>query len=232
MTAANDHRLRVATWNIHRCVGLDRRHDPDRVLSMIEAMDADVVALQEVPTRTRHRALRQLLEGHAGYHALIEDTLPDSDSGFGNALLCRLPVLDASRVDLGVNGREPRCAIDARVQSAPSGALRILATHLGLSAEERRQQLERLRGLLQGEAALVLGDFNAWRGWPQAWPEGWQPQRHARAPRTFPAIAPLLRLDHILASPHLRIRGLRTWRESGMRLASDHLPVVAEIALR
>ena len=233
MSEQNAIRLRLASWNVHSCKGMDRRTDPDRTLAVIDALDADVIALQEVPTQSRHPALRALLDGDRGYHSLVETTLPDHADGFGNALLSRQPLQAAGRIDLGVSGRENRCAIQAKVAFESGGALHVIATHLGLNQRERREQLDRIQAHLNQatHACVVLGDFNTWLRWPAGELASLRDGQKLRYPRSFPAAAPLLRLDRILVSPPLSLSALRTWHAPGLRLASDHLPVVADVAL-
>ena len=226
--------LRVATWNIHACVGMDRRHDPERILAVIDALDADLLALQEVPLLSEHPELRALLDSRARYKVLFNNILTNHAHGFGNALLSRLPIIRSHRIDLAWPGREPRDALGAQVEMADGRRLQVLATHLGLKARERRWQYEQLaRSLMTDEGpALLMGDFNEW--WT---PPGKHLARRGLgvAPqsgrRSFPAPMPLLSLDHILTTPDLQVLDVRTWRGPGLRLASDHLPLVVDIAL-
>lgn len=231
----NDNRhLRVATWNIHACRGMDMRLDPDRTLAVIDALDADLIALQEVPTRTRHKRLLALLAGERCYHSVVETTLADHADGFGNALLSRLPLRSHSHLDLACTGREPRCAIAVDVAMSGGRQLHVVATHLGLRDGERREQLARIEARLsQGDhPCLLLGDFNTWLRTPGGCLSQWQNRPGPLRPRSFPALAPVLALDHIVAGPGVSLSALKAVRLPGLRLASDHLPLTANIELQ
>ncbi|MGA7297466.1 MAG: endonuclease/exonuclease/phosphatase family protein [Rhodanobacteraceae bacterium] len=233
MKGSQSDSVRVATWNIHACKGSDFRIDPQRTLAVIDSLDADLIALQEVPTRSQHPAFRALLNGDLGYHCLLETTLPDHPDGFGNALLSRLPVLETQRLDLSCPDREPRCAIDARIGVAGYGDLHVLATHLGLQARERHRQFDRLATRMEraDAATLLMGDFNDWRARPETrLAARGLVTRSSASRRSFPAWLPLLRLDHIVVGPGLRVNEGHSGQPSHWRHASDHLPLVAEIA--
>lgn len=182
--------LTIATYNIHACVGLDRRRDVGRVARVLCGLQADVIGLQEV-----------LGPGGPGTDADLEDMSvlplhPDSDPAdvdqlatfadalgcearaganlmrdgrrYGNALLSRHPIVSARRLSLARDGREPRGAIDALIRT-PLGAVRVIVTHFGLAGPERAWQAEHLAAMLQTprsdggkppRATVVLGDFN------------------------------------------------------------------------
>jgi endonuclease/exonuclease/phosphatase family metal-dependent hydrolase len=219
--------LRVATWNIHAGVGLDRRRQPVRIAAVLDAIDADIVALQEAPLDA---ATCAMLERNGGYRVVVAPTLRHRGEPFGNALLTRLPLARSTLVDLSHGHREPRVAIDAEVHDAAGRPLRVLATHCGLAGRERLAQIRRLAELLGDDAALpgvLLGDFNE----PRANGSRLRHLQHASnaTPPTFPAVLPFLSLDRIFACGGLELRELRTWRGARAWLASDHLPLVAEI---
>lgn len=157
-------RLVVATYNVHGCVGRDGRFDPGRTLEVLRGLDADVIALQELRWRPEE-ALHLLAEfgERLGYAALAGPTLMRPDGHFGNAILTRLAVRDVARVDLGVSGREPRGALDVRLDSG-GAMLRVVATHLGLRPGERRLQARRLLDRIGDPRmpVVLMGDLNEW----------------------------------------------------------------------
>jgi len=221
--------VRVATWNVHGAVGLDRRCDPARIARVIGELDADVVALQEVwAARGRTADLCALLEDAAGARCVFVPTFDKRGQPFGNALLTRLPLLHDAVLDLAVGRREPRNAIDAVVDAGGS-PLRFIATHLGLGSTERRVQFERLaRGLrAQPTPCVVLGDFNVWRG--QALFPALRELDRLRSPATFPSALPVVALDRVLAHAPLRVRERRVHASRAARIASDHRPLLATI---
>ncbi len=134
--------LSVATYNVHSCVGLDRRLDPGRVAGVIRGMAADIVALQEVDAQQRPAGYLDqwaFLAEAAGYHCIPGISLRTHRKLFGNALMTRHPIRAVRLHDLAVPGREPRGAIDADIEVGGS-LFRVIATHLGLRGAERRRQ--------------------------------------------------------------------------------------------
>lgn len=228
--------LKIATYNLHGCVGMDGRHDPERVLNVLRELDAAVLAVQELqwnPLESPH-----LLEHFAeslGYRAVPGPTLMNHTGQFGNALLTRLEVRNVRSIDLNIPGREPRNALDVILEYSPDG-LRVLATHLGLQPSERRQQVKRLLAYLaQADVDLptaLLGDINEWFLWGR--PLRWLHRHFTATPATatWPANLPVLALDRIWMRPRLDLLALGAHRTPLSRQASDHLPLWATLATR
>jgi endonuclease/exonuclease/phosphatase family metal-dependent hydrolase len=226
----------VATYNVHRCIGSDGRHDPDRVASVIRELDADVVGLQEVDAKPHiEHGLDQVeyLAAASGLTGIAGPTLKRHYGEYGNALLTRLPVRGVTLIDLSVGGREPRGAIDAEVDGH-GVRCRVLVTHLGLRRMERAQQLAHLVAApprWPGPALTVLlGDLNEWRGVAgvaRRLPEGFA----CVAARSFPARVPLLRLDAIAVHPAAHLQAVWAHATPLARIASDHRPVCAALSL-
>ncbi len=227
-------RLRVVSYNIHACVGRDRRRDPRRVAEVLRELDGDVVGLQEVDARpgpgTESMQMHYLANA-LGLEAVAGPTITRHDGHYGNALLTRRPLKAVRHVDLTVYRREPRGAIDAEldVDGVP---VRIIVTHLGLLPGERRLQVGRLLDVLSaGDQRIVVlcGDVNEWLsiGRPLRW-------LHARlgfrpALPTFPAAFPIFALDRVWVSPARALAALAPHASERARLASDHLPMFADI---
>jgi endonuclease/exonuclease/phosphatase family metal-dependent hydrolase len=230
--------LRIASYNIHKCVGTDSRFDPARVAAVIAELDADLVALQEADRRFGRR------EGTLDLAALARDTglvavpvamAPRSHGWHGNALLARgASVLGVQRLRLP--GGEPRGAVAADL-AFPAGRLRVVAVHLGLLRRHRMQQVKALLDHLaqQEEDAptLLMGDLNEWRVGPRSALrplersfEGIDP-----GPPTFPSRLPVLGLDRILCAPRGILGGVAAHHSPLARVASDHLPLTAWIDL-
>ena len=225
-------RLRLATWNIHGGVGLDRRFSPDRIARVIAELDADVVALQEFGSRNIDVDLRAHLEQATQSRAIVMPTFQKHGSDFGNVILTRLPTRDIVAHQLGVIGREPRNAIETVVDYG-SGSLRLIATHLGLRASERNAQIAQLRELLGARTDLptvLLGDFNEWRksGSLREFLPYFGP---ASSAATFPSPYPLAALDRIWVAPARTCIELRAHTSRSARIASDHLPLVVTLEL-
>jgi endonuclease/exonuclease/phosphatase family metal-dependent hydrolase len=140
----------VGTWNIHGAVGTDRRYVPTRIVGVLSELDADVMALQEVPHNddflARPRA-RDRLPRRRG--SAVQSTRDE----FGNAVLSRRAFDRVAHVDLTVDSHEPRGALDVRIDVGARDSLRVLATHLGLRPGERREQVKRLLAAVEVEGA-------------------------------------------------------------------------------
>lgn len=230
--------LTVATYNIHSCVGLDRRCNPDRIVAVIREIDADVIALQEVDARRRRRRRHwvdqfdYLIEA-TGLQGIAGRSLVQHSGSFGNALLSRWPIGEFRRLDISFgNWREPRGAIDAQIHTA-AGPVRVVATHLGLSLRERQSQvaalLEALDSFGDGGDCILLGDLNEWRRWGGSLRPLMERMQVSPLQPTFPAWRPMLPLDRIFTSNGTRFGDLEVHRSPLARLASDHLPLKAVI---
>ncbi|MGB5253824.1 MAG: endonuclease/exonuclease/phosphatase family protein [Sedimenticolaceae bacterium] len=223
--------LRVATYNAHDCIGRDGQYAPDRIAQVISALNADVVALQEITLDHAGDVLASL-EVATGLKA-IDGTLFERGVGrYGNLLLTRQPVISQLLHDISFAGKEPRGLIEAELE-LQGRSCRVYATHLGLASHERHQQLARI-GTLLGQsngAAILLGDFNVWFGIAAFRPlhDG---GFFATQVRSYPTWStPLLPLDRVFARAPATV--VKSWRseESPARMASDHFPIVADIRL-
>jgi len=226
--------MKLATWNVHRCIGRDGEKSPERCAAVLQEIDADVIALQELESRPGHELdVLAYLARETGARAIAGSTIIEKDGHYGNALLTRLPVRAVRRHDLSVSRREPRGALDVDLDLDRS-RLQVIATHLGLRPAERRQQVQRLLHLFDTrnqDLVVLTGDLNEWFLWgrPLRMLHGVFP--HAPHRRTWPAHAPLFALDRIWVHPHPALRTLAAHRSRLARVASDHLPVIAEIDL-
>lgn len=226
--------VRLASYNIHRCAGSDGRSDPGRIAAVLSELDADIIALQEVETGPGAGLdLLQHLSGELGMRALAGPTLLRGDARYGNALLARPALRAVARLNLAVDGYEPRGALLAEF-GPPGGPVRLCVTHLGLRCRERLIQCRRICQRLQQDppcsAHVLFGDLNLWL---PGEPAAQVLRRHfgpaAAGPRSYPARWPLLRLDRVLARAPARVAACWAHRSTLARRASDHLPVVATL---
>jgi endonuclease/exonuclease/phosphatase family metal-dependent hydrolase len=239
--AAETPPVRVVTYNIHKCVGVDGRYDPARVVAVLREIHADIACLQEVGARRgieRHSDQWSYLGEATGCRVILGTGIRDHRGRFGNAILTRFPILAARSIDLTVAGHEPRGAIDADLL-AGDRVLRVIATHFGLRAAERRLQANRLMTLLgetstvgrrEADAVLLMGDLNEWRGRSGAIRAFDRRLGPSAAERTFPSWMPVLALDRIYADGPAVLHGVSVYRSSLARLASDHLPLVGTLS--
>ena len=234
--------LRVATYNVHKCRGMDGRIRPDRVAEVLSEIDADIVALQEIvclegKRREDHQA--QYIAEELGYHAELGENRKHKGGAYGNLVLSRLPIHHAQNFEISVPGRERRGCLRADVRLHHGSLLHVFNVHLGTSYFERRKQARKLfdrevvthRHLLG--AKIILGDFNEWtKGMAsrlfQAHFKSGDLRSHLGHTKTYPGFLPVLHLDHIYFDKQLALNSLSLHRSRKARVASDHLPLVAE----
>jgi endonuclease/exonuclease/phosphatase family metal-dependent hydrolase len=228
--------LRVASYNIRKCVGLDRRRDPDRVLGIIAELGADAVALQEADRRLGERPAtleRGRIETITG---LVPVDLAANDISLGwhgNAVLLH-PEIKVERVRrLDLPGLEPRGAV--LIEAARDGrSFRMVAVHLGLTrAFRRRQLIEIAKAAAPRDAEMptvILGDMNEWR--KDRGLEPLAPVFTVHAPGlSFHAARPVAALDRIAVNRRMTLHGAGVHRSEVARIASDHLPVWADLKM-
>ena len=233
-------KIRVATYNIHRCRGMDRRVRPDRIARVLSTLDADIIAMQEVigasPDAVGHAAaLHQAIGGGA----VLAQARTLGEHAFGNLLLTRLPVVESRQYDITWRHREPR-VVQRVVVDATGVRIQVFNIHLGTGLRERRGQALLLGDILDrhyrpDDPAIVAGDFNEWMSGPVTallrtrfipcdLPTG-------RRRRSYPGVLPFLHLDHLYHSPHFQLVRVSLERTRETLVASDHLPLVAELRL-
>jgi endonuclease/exonuclease/phosphatase family metal-dependent hydrolase len=228
--------LRVASYNIHRCIGRDRQWHPGRIARVLQELDADIVGLQEVHSRSgasQESYQMKYLADVTGFQAVAGTTVLKSDSEYGNVLLSRYPVLDVRKLDLSVGNREPRGAVDAQIEVGDK-TIRIIVSHLGLGVIERRCQMKRLLAAVEADPlqlCVLLMDHNEWLPWGPVlrWCNKQFGQSHAI--KTFPAGFPMLALDRIWVQPADALVSVERYVSKASRVASDHLPIRANIDL-
>ena len=234
--------LRIATYNIHKCRGMDRRVLPERIAGVIRELKVDVVALQEVLREEGRDQFRILAESTGFKFACFGENRKHRGAAYGNALLSRFPIEHWKNYDITAGHREPRGLLRADLHLPGRMRLHVLNIHMGTGLLERRRQARRLLNqevLLSTDFSaprILLGDFNEWtRGLPTRmlsehfrsaeWTE--KPSRRGARRRTYPGVLPLLHLDHIYYDDALKLKTFRLHRTRTTLVASDHLPLVA-----
>lgn len=233
--------IRVATYNVHRCRGMDARTLPQRIASVIAGFDADVVALQEVVGASQNRPGQAAELGAAlGMGWVMAPTRHLRGALFGNVVLTRLPVKHHAQHDLSWKTCEPRGVQRVDIALDDHHVLHVYNAHLGTSLGERRVQADALATLVHDNRAhgpsVVLGDFNEWaRGLAtdilSARLESVDLTRFLRRKRTYPGLFPLLHLDHIYYKGKIEVTHVELVRTRQALMASDHLPLVADLKI-
>jgi endonuclease/exonuclease/phosphatase family metal-dependent hydrolase len=234
--------LRVVTYNIHRCRGMDRRTRPERIAAVLATIDPDVAALQEVigpgPSGTGHA---EALGAALGMGWVMAPARELRRHQFGNVVLSRYPIREHAQHDLSWKTCEPRCSQRVAIDLAGLGTLQVFNVHLGTAILERRDQARRLATWVHDRRVpgpkLVLGDFNEWsRGIAEdilaERLESVDLYPHLKRRRTYPGFFPVLHLDHIYFAGDVEVRRIELPRTRLAMVASDHLPLVADIRIR
>jgi endonuclease/exonuclease/phosphatase family metal-dependent hydrolase len=238
-------RLRVMSYNVHSCIGMDGRVSPRRIARVIAEQSPDLVALQELD----HGRLRSRGENQAsaiaqilGYHVTFLATVTRGAERYGHAVLSRWPIRTVKVAELPTRSfsiwPEPRGALWSRVFLG-NIPINVVTTHLGLSSSERLAQMQTLLGpdwlgpVLDTQAIVLCGDFNL--------PPGTAPYRLAadrlhdvasdgsEALHTFISSRPFARIDHIFVSSHFTTESVSVIRNYLTRVSSDHLPLLADL---
>jgi endonuclease/exonuclease/phosphatase family metal-dependent hydrolase len=229
--------FRVATYNVHKCRGIDRRISVDRIAQVIAAVAPTILAVQEITFLQATELSRRL-----GVPHVFGETRQLAGDPYGNAVFTALPVLSSESYELTVNGREPRQCLRATLSVFPNDPVHFFSVHLGTSLFERRQQADRLTSSAVLECPefrgrrIVAGDFNEWtRGRATQMLSqilvSADHARHLRRRTTYPALLPFLHLDHIYYDPRFHLAHLHLERTRTALLASDHVPLVADFTL-
>ena len=227
----------IASYNIHKGVGRDRRFDPHRTVMVIKEINPDVIALQEADRRFGNRSGLLDIDMLKRECGLVPVPLAFSQGGHGwhgNVILYRQGSVAAIR-QINLPGLEPRGALVVDLD-LPAGPLRIIAAHLGLLRRSRALQIAALISIAKprdDRPVLLMGDFNEWRLGNRSSLQGLAPAfgpLHAAIP-SFPSRFPVWALDRVFGYPSNLISSVTLHDTPLARIASDHLPLKAVIDL-
>jgi len=236
--------FRIATYNIHKGRGMDGRVRIERILRVLRQVEADIVTLQEVTNRhertpEEHQAC--YLAEQLGYFYSVGETRKHREAVYGNVTLSRWKFEATRHIDLSVAGREPRGALRTDI-CVGAETLHVFNVHLGTAVRERRAQARLidehlLKALDVPGHRIVMGDFNDWNHGlvtKTLSSEFHLTDLAEHLPRTrgYPALLPLVHLDHIYLDRDLKVETARFHRNRLSLIASDHLPLIAEVAFR
>lgn len=242
--------IRVMTYNVHSCAGMDGKVRPERVARVINYFDPDVVAVQEIdahrPRSGRHDQ-SQLIAGHLRMEHVFQAMFEEEKERYGIAIFSKHPftILKAAYLTEAAphRFREARGAIWIRIEPAGRSPFHFVNTHFGLGRRERCQQADTLLGgewlgsIPDSEPLIVCGDFNS-SPRSQAYHKLQQRLRDAQLSvsghkpcPTFSSVKPLLRIDHVFVSRHFKVEEVEVPDTPTAELASDHLPLFVELTL-
>lgn len=226
-------KIRVASYNIRKAIGTDRRRMPERVLEVLGEVDADIVALQEADRRFGVRSAAippALMERLSDYKPVPLDVQVDSMGWHGNALLVRKDAQIGMSDVLHLPYLEPRGATMAEVTLAGL-SLRVFGMHLDLSGLWRRRQAAAvIHAAAQGEAmpTVLMGDLNEWSAKRGCLADFAHHYSFAPCGRSFHARRPIASLDKIMHCDRLTLTACGVHDSASSRKASDHLPIWAD----
>jgi endonuclease/exonuclease/phosphatase family metal-dependent hydrolase len=250
-------KIKIVSYNIHRAIGLDRRFKPQRIIDILNDCDADIALLQEVDEgvpRSKELNLAAEIADACHYpHFELGHNVTLKKGYYGNATLSKYPIIRERNIDLTIANKKRRgcqhttIAIDQGEQQIDTPLiLDVFNLHLGLSAKERQKQAgvlfhsQEFSRLNAQMPCIIAGDFNDWRSLLRAFfVEGMDfscaTDRHKRnkenAIKTFPSFAPRGGLDRIYYKGDMQLQKVGVHRKKQVKIASDHLPVIAEFIL-
>lgn len=238
-------KIRIATYNIHKCIGIDRKYSPERIADVLRETKADVIALQEVLCHSHGHIRNQQAEFLArelDMHYCWGRNRLHNGADYGNATLSRFPISSHHNHDITIRKYEPRGCLCADIDIGQKKPLHFVNLHMGTSYFERRRQVfEILAEHVLDEPErigrrIVAGDFNEWtkglttRLFSSRF-KSVDPKIHFGRSRTFPGIIPLVHLDHIYFDDAFKLIGASLYKSKRALVASDHLPIVAEFEI-
>lgn len=244
--------IRITTYNIHKCRGLDRRVRPKRIAEVLKEIDADIIALQEVvdmDDASHERNQVRAIATELGFDYCIGENRRHRGGAYGNAVLTRLPIVSHRNHDITWRKSEPRGCLQVGISRGESRnknarVLQIYNVHLGTGFFERRYQVGRLfdQNILGAQRhpsspRIILGDFNEWtRGLTSRLLSHQfktaEPRQNWGRARSYPGVLPLLHLDHIYYDGSLELASITIHRSRLALVASDHLPIIADFRIR
>ena len=226
----------IASYNIRKAIGADRRRRPDRILEVLVEIDADIVVLQEADRRFGEREAAipfHMLAEHGHYRPVPIARRPGSMGWHGNAILVRDGLVEIEGCQaMTIPMLEPRGAVcaDLRIGGRP---LRVVGMHLDLSGLWRRKQAHAILAQATGgedAAPIVLcGDFNEWRPRQGCLQDFGAHHDEVTLGKTFPAKRPVGRLDRMFVGGGVSVEESGVHSSLTARTASDHLPIWARV---
>jgi len=243
--------LRVMTYNIHSCVGIDGKLRPERVARVINRLQPDIIALQEVDAhrlRSRHHDQAEIIAGLLEFRHSFHSMLEEEKEKYGIAVFSGVPFEPVKSALLTKADprrlREARGAIWIKIEANAFGVpIHFINSHFGLGRDERMLQANTIVGedwlgsIPADEPVILCGDFNStpqspvWRKIHEKFPDSRLSSSARRVPSTFPSLRPIAKLDHVFISRHFKVRNVIVPSNHTATIASDHLPLCVELEL-
>lgn len=231
------HAFKVATYNIRKAVGLDQKRNPARILSVLNEIDADIVALQEVDRRFGARLSAiplAMLEADSPYVAVPLNAHPAAIGWHGNAILVRKGIEIRHAQPIAMPTLEPRGAVMAEL-SVHGHNLRVIGVHLDLSGLWRRKQIRALLAAVDARPrympTVMMGDFNQWSDKGALSELAFHHHRLVQTPKSFHTSRPVACLDRIIVSHDIMVIAADCHISALSKQASDHLPLWATMQI-
>lgn len=228
--------IKVASYNMRKGIGTDRRRNPQRIIDVLAEIDADIVALQEADRRFGSRAAviaPAMLDRHDAWQPLPIGGRPASMGWHGNTILVRKSAAIVDCEPIHLPSLEPRGAVMADIRLSGGAMVRVVGMHLDLSGLWRRRQahaiIAHVDACTRPLPTIMMGDLNEWSASAGCLHEFARHYRVAETGPSFHARRPLARLDRIMVSRDLKITGCGVHMSGTARTASDHLPIWATI---
>lgn len=223
-------KLRIASYNIRKAVGLDWRRDPQRIVQVLAEIDADIVVLQEADRRMGARAgVLPLDHLRDNLDLILPDVAirPLSHGWHGNCILVKSRFANPAAQRLDLPMLEPRGAVSVTLQDP---RLQIIGAHLGLTPAMRRKQMRALQDQMSqcAHRVVLAGDLNEWNAARLPFDA---PYRVISPGLSFHAARPSGALDRFVLGPGLETA--KSWVHTSplAKRASDHLPIVMDLKL-
>ena len=230
--------IKVASYNIRKCIGTDRVRRPDRILSVLAEIDADIVCLQEADRRVGLRLSAipfELIAQTTPYRAVPYEIRPGGMGWHGNAILVRRDIEIVAHRPLDLPTLEPRGAVMTEL-AIGAQRLRVVGMHLDLSGLWRRKQarsiIAHVEQCAQAMPTVLMGDLNEWSLAGGCLREFSSHFGFAPTGPSFHARRPIARLDRIMTTPDLAVLDAGTHHSALAKRASDHLPIWATVGVR
>ncbi|MFN7141306.1 MAG: endonuclease/exonuclease/phosphatase family protein, partial [Limisphaerales bacterium] len=239
--------LRVMTYNVHACLGMDGKISTHRIAQVIERHDPAIVALQELDihrSRSRREHQVEMIAHELGMHFHFSPAKAHGEEQYGDAILSKHPIklIRAENITLAPKeDPEPRGALWVQLE-IEGIIINVLNTHFGLGGRERMSQAMDLMskkwvgGIDLNEPVILCGDFNTfpdtlpYRAFTSRLHDVQTTRPGARPFKTFPSVSPAFRIDHVFVSGHFKVQHVKVPRNDLTRVASDHLPLIVDLA--